>query len=167
MLDLKKGVRVIKGCNLILSTQTTMADVLQLASDHVKRVYEVETGYKHVCLFCNEGLNFEQETNLWLCSYGDGSLISVDVCSTQYDARKESDRKQIALHCLSWLKSQGQITKWQFYDWGLVSYIEYDDRSMFAGINIKLNHPYNQPFFQSIKGMRSFFERIDSTGEKK
>lgn len=160
MIDFQKGVRVIKGCDLILSTKTTMAEVFQLASEHIKRVYEVETGYKHVCLFCNEGLNFEQETNLWLCSYGDGPLISIEVRSTQYDARKENDRKQIALHSLSWLKSHGQITKWQFYDWGLVSFIEYDDRSMFAGINIKLNHPYNQLLFQQIRGNKLFLEVI-------
>ena len=135
MVDFKSGVSVIKSCDLKISPLTTRADIQKLAAQYIKEVTEVDTGYKHTCLVCNENLNFEECNDIWICSYGDGKIISIDVHPNGFDVRNQAGRMQAASCCRRWLEVQGQRKDFQRYDWGSVSFVD-DDRSWFLGIRI-------------------------------
>ena len=145
MIDFKKGIKIIKGCDLTISTSTTMADIKNIASDHIISYWDVGTGYTWVTLPCDTGLNYEDKNRIAICCHPfDDTIERIQITSFIKSFPKEEDRKRIVRNCRRWLLQNDQKLDDQIYDWGLVSLLDDMDFRVFVGITIMFKHPYNQ-----------------------
>jgi hypothetical protein len=153
MINFRRGVHIIKGCNLKIAHGTTMAEVEQKAAAYILES-SVINGYKHVKLICNTGLNFESENYLWLCSHGDGEIFSIQIHSIQHNILKPEERAKIAVNCRKWLLKHGQISLNAIYNWGRIGYVEDIDWHYFVGIGITFRCSETKQLFEQLEKMK-------------
>ena len=134
MLDFKNGIEIIKGCNLRISFDTTMEDVFQAAKEYIIQTDVVNSGYTHVTLLCDMGLNYEEKNPVTFISYAKEKIVEIMVWPNQIDVRYPEGRIELAKACRAWLRSNGQNVDRQVYEWGRVGFVDGEELNFGAGI---------------------------------
>lgn len=147
MIDMNKGVSIIKQNDFILSTETTKSDVLEQLSHHIES-YTVTNSYSHISVCCNNGLNYEKTNRIIFCFTIEEKLLKLRIIPVySFDVYKKEDTKRLKKICYKWLKDHGQKTNPEYYDWGRVLYYEDFEKTLSAGITFDFKCWENRSLF--------------------